>query len=197
MTNASEPAETLSAPTETVPHISQALRKKVGWLCQLIRGMAVVWALWLVYFIISFWGDRQKVADAYGKAFKFEPASIPDLNYYAAFGFQLVELGLIAALTVAVWKLFSRYLAGAIFSVEAALDLRRVALIGAGVQAYEILHRPIIFTLMTAGHDVGGRRGWLFVPGDLLDIIFISFLFSLAYIFKTAAEMADEHAQIV
>ncbi len=173
------------------------LRRKIGWLCQLIRGMAVVWALWTFYFVVSFWGDRQKAADAYGKAFKFDPASVPDLNYHAAFGLALVELCFIAALTVAVWKLFSRYLAGAIFSVEAALDLRRIALIGAGAIAYGILMRPVMFSLMTAGHDVGGRHGWLFVPADLLDAIFVTFLFSLAYIFKTAAELANEHAQIV
>lgn len=187
-----------ATPASAAPSAAQAtLRKKVGRLCQFIRGMAVVWALWMVYFVVSFWGDGQKAAGAYGKAFKFDPASIPAANYYAAFGLALLELGLIAALTIAVWKLFSRYLAGAIFSVEAALDLRRIALIGAGAIAYDILMRPVMFGLMTAGHDVGGRNGWLFLPSDLLDVIFVTFLFSLAYIFKTAAELAEEHAQIV
>jgi hypothetical protein len=173
------------------------LRKKIGWLCQLIRGMAVVWALWVLYWIVSFWGDHQKVAGAYGKAFNFDPAAVPDAGYYAALAINIFMWCLVALLVGALWRLFSTYLAGQIFTVEASKWLRRVALVGGFAKIIDILSRPVIFALMTAGHDVGGRHGWFFAPVDLLEAIFVTFLFSLAYIFKTAAELADEHAQIV
>jgi hypothetical protein len=50
---------------------------------------------------------------------------------------------------------------------------------------------------MTSGHEIAGRNGWHVQPADLLNAIFVTFLFSLAYIFKTAAELAEDHAQIV
>jgi hypothetical protein len=194
MTQDIEAAEAVAAPSP----ISQALRKKIGWLCQLIRGMAMVWALWVLYFVVTLWGDRAKVTAVYGKAFNFDAAAgVPDLNYYAAASIAALDWCLVAALTLVLWRLFSRYLDGVIFSVEAALGLRRLALVGGGTLLFDILMRPVTFMLMTSGHDVGGRHGWFLQPADLLDAIFVTFLFSLAYIFKTAAELADEHAQIV
>jgi hypothetical protein len=174
-----------------------ALRKRIGWLCQLIRGMAVVWALWVLYFTMTVWGDHELIVDRFAKAYHFEPSALPDLNYYVAFGINLFVWLLIALLVVALWRLFSGYLSGQIFTVEASDWLRRVALVGGLAKIVDILGRPVIFALMTAGHDVGGRSGWSFYPNDLLEAIFVTFLFSLAYIFKTAAELADEHAQIV
>jgi hypothetical protein len=177
--------------------VQAILRKKIGWLCQIIRGMAVVWALWILYFVVTFWGNREKAAGAYSKLAHFDPATLPDLNYYAAFGIMLLDWCLVAAVAFTLWRLFSLYLSGVIFSVEAALGLRRLALVGGFTLAFDIVKRPVIFQLMTAGHDTGDRHGWFFQPADLLDAIFVTFLFSLAYIFKTAAELADEHAQIV
>jgi hypothetical protein len=177
--------------------LALALRQKIGWLCQIIRGMGVIWALWLLYAIVKFWGDPAKVSAVYGKSFNFDPTTIEASHYYGAYGLHIAAWALAAWVAAALWRLFSRYLAGEIFTVPAALGLRHLGLVGAGAEAFDLLQRPIVFALMTAGHDVGGRSGWFFHPGDLLNIIFVTFLFSLAYIFKTAAELADEHAQIV
>jgi hypothetical protein len=177
--------------------VQAMLRQKIGWLCQLIRGMAVAWALWVLYFVIAFWGDRPRVTGVHAHLGGFEPAALPDLPNYAAFGITFLDWCLVAAVTFALWRLFSLYLAGVILSVQAAPGLRRLALVGGFTLVFDILMRPVIFNLMTVGHDTGGRHGWFFQPADLLDAIFVTFLFSLAYIFKTAAELADEHAQIV
>ena len=41
-------------------------------------------------------------------------------------------------------------------------------------------------------------RGFIYLmPQDVLHLIFAAFVFALAYIFQAAAEMADDHAQIV
>jgi hypothetical protein len=39
--------------------------------------------------------------------------------------------------------------------------------------------------------------GFFVLPQDLLHLIFAIFVLALAHIFKAAAEMADDHAQIV
>lgn len=186
-----------SAAAAAPSPFAQALRQKIGWLCQLIRGMAVVWALWVLYLVVSTWSDRHRALATYGKIFKFDPADVSDLNYYAAFGIQLFDWSLVATIAFVLWRLFSRYLAGDIFSLAAALGLRRLALVGVAAKVADILTRPAIFTLLTPDHGAGDRYAWLFQPHDLLDMIFITFLFSLAYIFKTATELAEEHAQIV
>jgi hypothetical protein len=174
-----------------------ALRKKIGWLCQIIRGLGIVWALWILYEIVAFWGDPARARGAYSHAFQFDAASISTLNYYTAFALQLIVWALAARVAWALWRLFTHYLNGDTFTVSAALALRRLAMAGAVALGFSILERPAIFALMIAGHEVAGRSGWFFRPDDLLDTIFVTFVFSLAYIFKTAAELADEHAQIV
>ena len=60
-----------------------------------------------------------------------------------------------------------------------------------------VAHRPLIYRLVTEGHDAKHFGAFVFGANDLLDAIFVTFLFSLAYIFKTAAELAEDHAQIV
>jgi hypothetical protein len=187
-----------NVPTGPAPSvIALALRKKIGWLCQLLRVAAVVWSGWILYLVLTFWSDRDKAAHTYAKIFGFEPASLPDFNYFVSFGLELAAWALTAVVALARWRLFSRYLSGEIFTVSAAVELRRLAAIGAAALIFSMAQRPIIFHLMIAGHDTGGRHAALIQPNDLLDAIFVTFLFSLAYIFKTAAELADEHAQIV
>jgi hypothetical protein len=183
------------APGRSV--IAEALRKKIGWLCQLIRFAAIVWSGWILYLVVNFWGDRSHVAQAYAKAFNFEPAPLPDFNYFASFALDLAAWAMTGVVALALWRLFSRYLGGEIFTVSAAVALRRLATIGAGTLIFSMAQRPVIFHLMTSGHDTGGHHVPFFQPNDLLNAIFVTFLFSLAYIFKTAAELADEHAQIV
>ncbi len=177
--------------------IAQLLRKKIGWLCQLIRFAAIVWSGWILYLVVNFWGDRSRATLAYGRISGAEPAPLADFNYFAAFGLELAAWALTAAVALTLWRLFSRYLQGEIFTVSAAVDLRRLAAVGAATLIFSVAQRPAVFHLMTAGRDTAGRHMPFFQPNDLLDAIFVTFLFSLAYIFKTAAELADEHAQIV
>jgi len=184
-----------ASPVRSV--VAEALRKKIGWLCQIIRFAAIVWSGWILYLVVNFWGNRAQAALGYAKAFNYEPAPLPDFNYFTCVALELTAWATTAVLALALWRLFSRYLGGEIFTVSAAVALRRLTAIGAAALVFNIAQRPIVFQLMTAGHDTGGRHIPFFQPNDLLNAIFVTFLFSLAYIFKTAAELADEHAQIV
>lgn len=177
--------------------IALALRQKIGWLCQAIRLAALGWSGWILFLIVDFWRDREKVATVYARAFDFPAAALSDFNYFAGFGLQMLAWALSAAVAVALCRLFSRYLAGEIFTVSAAIALRRLAAIGAVALVVGIAERPLVFALATGGRADPSRHMPLFQPNDLLDAIFVTFLFSLAYIFKTAAEMAEDHAQIV
>lgn len=177
--------------------IALALRKKIGWLCQIIRGLGLVWAAWIFYEVVAFWGDRDRALGAYARLFKFDAADVASSHYYLAFGLQLTACALAGGVAWALWRLFSHYLDGDIFTVSAALGLRRLALVGAVALLFDLVERPIIFALITAGHDASPVSGWFFHPSDLLNAIFVTFMFSLAYVFKTAAELADDHAQIV
>jgi hypothetical protein len=191
---------TMADTTDETPPpsaIALALRQKIGWLCQIIRGLGLVWAAWIFLEVVAFWGDRDKALGAYARLFKFDARDVALSHYYVAFGLQLAACALAAWVAWALWRLFSHYLDGDIFSVAAALGLRRLALVGAAALLFDLVQRPIIFALITAGHEASPVNGWFFHPSDLLDAIFVTFLFSLAYIFKTAAELADEHAQIV
>jgi hypothetical protein len=186
-----------AAALSTLGRPQAALRKKIGWICQFIRAMAIAWIAWLLYVVVAFWSDREKVVNAYLKSLKINPSELPDFSYHAAFGVALFDWALTALVVASLWRLLSIYIAGNVFTVEASLALRRVALLGGLAKAFDLLARPLVFALLTAGHDAGGQHGLFFAPNDLLEAIYIAFLFSLATIFKSAAELAEEHAQIV
>jgi hypothetical protein len=61
----------------------------------------------------------------------------------------------------------------------------------------DILGRILTASLFAGKLVVFGAYGPLVLPQDLLHLIFALFLLALVHIFKTAAEMAEDHAQIV
>jgi hypothetical protein len=109
---------------------------------------------------------------------------------------------LTAAVFYCIWRLMGVYVTGRIFTVAAAVWMRRAGAFGlAGVLA-SILWRRLLLVVFT-GHlhlapgDLLFALGNLVIPADLLRILFCLYVLALGQIFKAAAEIAEDHARIV
>lgn len=177
---------------------SSALRARIGWLCQLVRWGALAYAGWVLYAIVGYWLDPARVARHWSAWLHSDvPSPLP---WQQAAGF-IVHFALwlaLAAACHAVWRLFSSYLSGKVFTPDATLWLRRVGVFGLIAQGGDMLARPLVSMIVTSTLPPGARLVSVFAqPADLLNVTFLLGFLALAQVFKVAAEIADDHAQIV
>ena len=181
-----------------LPDNISALRQKIGWLCQLVRFTALAYAGWVLYQIVTLWLDRAMVIRHYGNWYRADLSLLSDWQRLAGF---LVHLGiwlLVAAACCAVWKLFSGYLNGRIFTPDAAMQLRLLGIFGLSAEILDLATRPLISTLLTLHLPAGSRIVAITTnPNDLLNILFLIGFLALAHIYKSAADIAEDNEQIV
>ncbi|MGO9674732.1 MAG: DUF2975 domain-containing protein [Methylocella sp.] len=179
-------------------HQTVALRGRIGWICHGVRVAAVVYPVWILWLLAAYWSDPAQVAAGYGHLLKADLSGIALWQEGAAFAVDFVVWLFTAGACYAGWRLFSTYLRGRIFTLDAALWLRRLALLGVMAQLIAILTRPLISIIVTLHLPQGHRVVNIFLqPGDLLTLLLLAILLALAHIFKTAAEIAGEHSQFV
>jgi hypothetical protein len=174
------------------------LRERIGWICHALRIAAVVWIGWGFATLLIAWRDKAQVTEGWGRLFAVDLSGISNARYVAAFAVALVDIAFAAVVVVCLWRLAATYLAGRVFTVDAALWLRRTGIAGFAAILVDILARVVIASILTGKIVPISPRGFYYVmPQDVLHLIFAAFVFALAYIFRAAAEMADDHAQIV
>lgn len=182
-------------PAPTAQRI--ALNAKLRRACHAIRAAAVIWVLWGLGLTLWTWGRRDDLLSRLEKLYGLDASSVTDLGYWSAVALVLASWLPSAALVIFIWRLARIYLDGRVFTVEAAARLRSVALAGFFAAGVVILTRP--FTVALISSDLMAKlplQFWL-NPNDLLYFLISGFLLALAVIFKTAAEIADEHARFV
>jgi hypothetical protein len=174
------------------------LRARIAWVGHALRIAGVVWFAWGSALLLYVWSDRARVTQGWGQLFSLDLSGISDARYAVAFGVALVDLAVSALVAACLWRLASTYLAGRVFTVDAALWLRRTGIAGFAAIAADIVARMAVASILTGQVVPIPTRGFIyFMPQDVLHLIFAAFVFALAYIFQAAAEMADDHAQIV
>jgi len=189
-----EPTMTEAAPSPAV----EALRARIGLLCRLLRLAAPLYAAWVFALLAMHWSDGADVARAYGHWLKIDLPEVPVFARAAGFLVHMVVWGPIVGACVNLWLLFTGFLAGRVFTVDAALTLRRLALFGLAAEAADIVSRPLLSMLVTIHLPPGARHiGLFFQPNDLLNLMFLGGLLALARVFRVAAEIAEDHAAIV
>ena len=175
-----------------------ALRGRIGWLCQTLRFAALAYAAWVYVLLAMHWSNADDVTRAYSHWLKADLLEVPSIQRAAGFLVHMVPWGLLVGACVNLWLLFSGFLAGRVFTVDAALTLRRLSLYGLAAEAADMIARPLLSMLMTIHMPPGSRHiGFFFQPNDLLNLMFLGGLLALAQVFKVAAEIAEDHAAIV
>lgn len=185
------------APTPLQDAEIASLRARVGWLCHLARFAAVAWAFWAVLVFLRTRLPAEEYITQVAAAVDIDLALISHDGYWMAFALGLVDHGFVVAFAVAVWRLMGGYLRGDIFSAAAADRLRAVALFGFAAIAASIFLGIVSAALLTTAIFAKAPL-WSWVgPTHLFYAVCCAFFLALSAIFKAAAEIADEYAQIV
>ncbi len=176
----------------------EALRHRVGWICQTGRILVAGYALWILWLVISFWSDASLAARRFATLAGMEPAEISLATQLSGFLLSLTTWLLVAATCWTAWRLFTAYLDGRIFTFGSADLLRRTAMLGIAAVVFDIMIRPLMVWLVTGQvPDYAKASYYYFSPNDLALLIFLTSLFAIAHVFKVAAELADENAEIL
>jgi hypothetical protein len=192
-----------TAMSEASPASQANLPARIRWLCQLIRIAALLWVGWILVNVARAWyaADPARLMDNLNRGLN---AGVSEISkgqiaafFTGNFGIWLLD----TVIAYCIWQLTGRYLQGRIFTVDAALWMRRLGVTGLITVLGMVAWRRVsllIFT-MHGNMPVGTAllSGQWVTPRDLMRLLFCLFLVALAHIFKAAAELADDHAGIV
>lgn len=186
--------------TPANPTAENLLRSHIGWLCQMTRVAAAIYAAWLLFALASFWSNVTTISDHFGRIVHKDLSAIEPWQQATGFALQFIIWLFAACACYSAWRLFTLYLSGAVFTSDSALWLSRVALYGAIAQGLDIIMRPLETVLLTWHFPAGQKLRVVSVylmPNDLALLILLFGLLALAHIQRTAAEIVNDHAQIV
>jgi hypothetical protein len=175
------------------------LRQKIGWICHLVRFMSIAYAAWVLYLVVSFWSDEQRVVRAYSAALNANVAGGAPWQRLACFGIQLGCWLALLGVVIAVWRLFSGFLSGSILSVQASRRLMLVGALGIIATGASTLAEPLLPLIISAhlAHSPAWEFAHFLNPMSLLELTFCAILIALAHVFMTAAELAEENKGFV
>jgi hypothetical protein len=188
-------AMTQSRPSLAPP--GRDLRGRIAWICHGVRIAALVWIGWITVMVLITWSNKAAILEAYGRMLGMDVSGVSSAAYALACALVAADIAMVAVIVFCIWQLFTTYLAGRVFTIDAALWLRRTGIVIIAAVVVDVLFRVLISSLFAGKLVIFGAYGPLVLPQDLLHLIFALFLLALAHIFKSAAEMADDHAQIV
>ncbi len=175
-----------------------ALRARIGTLCHALRLAGPAYAGWVLYNLTVHWSDAHGVGLGWSHFLKRELGDIPAGQRVAGFCLHFVVWIFVALACLELWRLFTTFLNGRVFTAEAAGHLRRMAIFGLAAEFADVVSRPLISMIVTAHMPEGSRMVSVFLqPPDLLNVMFLVGFLALGHVFKAAAEIAEDHAAIV
>ncbi len=173
------------------------LRRHIAWICHALRVAAVLWLMWILVMVYVVWSDKTAVLEGYSRWLSLDLSGVSDARFTAALAIVLLDSAFAAMVVFCIWGLFTTYLAGRVFTIDAAVWLRRIGWAGVAAVIGDVVARLTIASIFAGHFVITVPRGFVLLPQDLLHLIFALFVLALAQIFKVAAEMAEDHAQIV
>jgi Protein of unknown function (DUF2975) len=164
------------------------------------RAAAVGWAAWMFIAVVRVWADPAKIAGMLGRYLNADLGAVTSSQVAWGFAAHVTAWIPSAAVAYCIWRLFGGYLAGRIFTVDAAAWLQRIGIAGLITVAVGIVARRIDWMILTshAAIPLGTRiLTQLIVPSDLLGVLFSLFVLAIGHVFRTAVQIADDNASIV
>jgi len=174
------------------------IRGALYWSIQSARLIGVGWALWGCVYFAFYWSDRAFVVESAARYFSADISGMALWQHAAG----VAAMGVGFALSLAAIRfglaLLGLYLAGEVFSPLASVLLRRAALFGLAARLLEFPTRPLSGWLFSLHLPPEKQiHFWLIRPDDLVILMLLASLAAIASVQKAAAEMAQDHAQIV
>jgi len=182
------------APRAPLP----ALTRKIGWLCQTIRALALFNALLTLWGFFHAWETRTPYELEATKVIHLDVSGATDAQWNAVLAMSLFLWLFVAALAFCIWRLFSIYLKGEVLTSHAALWLRRIGIVGLLTVFADFVERSAVIYALGAHLPATVPTKHIFIgTEDVIHVILALMLIALGHIQKTAADIADEHSQFV
>ena len=179
-------------------HRHAALRRKIALVCHAVRWLTVGYLLFVAWGLYDHWSNADRVQRAFKNFYKVDIAGVAPWQWRAAEAVSALDWLVLAILCWHVWRLFGRYLEGDIFSAGSASLLQRIGVLGLVTVAFDFAMRPVTVLLMTAHvADTAASRHAFVRTEDVLYIVISLVFVALGMIYRSAAELAEENAQIV
>ena len=185
-----------ASPFNATP-LRTGLRARIAWICHALRLAAVIWVVWDLVFVVLHWSDKAAVLQSYERVFS-STLTVSTARYAVAFAVVMVSMAVVFVIAFCLWRLAGTYLAGRVFTVDAALWLRRGGIAGLAGIIISVIARVVVASILTGRWVPMSPLGFFYIlPQDVLHLTFVIFVLAHAHIFKAAAEMSDDQAQIV
>jgi len=173
------------------------LQNKIGWICQSIRWLTVLWLVWMLFRLAQPLFYLPHFVEQINAAHNLPEGTI---TQQGAINNRLVALfvwACTASIGVAAWNLMSTYLRGEIFSEAAAVKLKRLGQAALFATVVSIALRPLLYLVMSQSLLSTVPLSAYFMPQDLLYLLISIFILSLAQIYHAAAEINAENESFV
>jgi hypothetical protein len=188
----------LETPTTAVSPRLAALRDRIALICYAIRWLTFGYALFVLWGIFDGWLDHPRMERYFTGVYKLDISGASQSQWALGMAVALLGWLVLAALCWNVWRLFGCYIAGDIFSRGSAVLLQRIGFLGLTTVAVDFALRPVTVHIMGVhlADRTGARHG--FIRSEDVLYVLISLVFvALGATYRSAAEIADENAQIV
>ncbi len=170
---------------------------KLRLLSHLLRAVSAGYAVWVLWRIVTWWLDADKVRRGYSSFLERDLSGMADWQRYAALGVDSVAWVLLAVAVVHCWK-FLNFLTQPTRWNDATLHITRCAWFAIACETITELTRPVQSLLMTI-HLSATEQVWKlnFRTIDMLAILFCLALLLFAYVFAWTVEIAEENRSFV
>jgi hypothetical protein len=189
LTNASLPA------VEEYRHPSIQKLKRLAYLMRLVSAGYAAWVLWN---ILSWWLDADKVVRNFGNFINRDLSAVTASQRFAALGLDLIAWTLLLLAVVHCWK-FLHYLSQPVrWSDTAARHISLCAWFAIACEGITVLSPPVQSFLLSAHLAVAEQVWkWNVHTVDLLAVLFCLSLLMFAYVFTWTMEVAEENRSFV
>ena len=191
--------QNLNTPLSTPPSkpMPQALRK-LQRLAMLMRLASAGYAAWVLWNMLSWWLDADKVQLLFGRFLARDLSGVSAYQRMGALGLDLIAWLLLLVAVVHCWKFLRWVGQTAPLGAEAAMHLSRCAWFAIACQACSQLFRPLQSYLLTAHLPLAEQVWrWNVRSVDLQSVLFCMALLMFAYVFTWTTELAEENRGFV
>ncbi len=181
----------------TEVHQHPALRK-LQRLAQLMRLLSAGYAAWVLWNILNWWLDADKVKKYFGDFIHRDLSAMAAPQRFAALALDLIAWTLLLLAVLQCWKFLNDLGQPARWGGAAARHISLCAWFAIACEVVTELSRPVQSFFLTMHLSVAEQVWkWNFRTMDLLAVLLCLSLLMFAYVFTWTMEVAEENRSFV
>jgi hypothetical protein len=172
--------------------------RKLQRLAYLLRAVSAGYAAWVLWNILHWWLDADKVKRYFGDFVQRDLSTLAASQRFAALALDLIAWTLLLLAVVHCWRFLNDLGQPARWSGTAARHISLCAWYAIACEVFTQLSRPLQSALLTAHLPaVEQVWKWNFRAFDLQAVLFCLALLMFAYVFTWTMEVAEENRSFV